>query len=637
MTQAPPAHPVHSRQTLSITLQLLVLTLVLSALLGGVWGRIHIEGVRESLRENFSGQLIARARDSRIRLDNYVKFHHYAAELFLTQRKFIDYLETHPPPSKLIQHGRTPAWFPDRSIQRTFIKARHTLLLDQAGNIREMFSRGGKKVPGELLEKLLMHRQLPKGKESRILQLGEVLYLMTLQSISKEVGEEWGWLVLATPMDDRFLLASQGLVSTTGLLGLVDMDTHRILVSGDIEQIPVGTPVDQLDQRFVVQKEAFFDYGNSEVILKLVMLAPLAEFQELMNEVSREALVEIVLVSFAFSAIFSLVILWFLHHLQNFTGEMQSFARNRLGLEFQIATRGGPLNRMREQFSLMAENILAAREREAEHNQELKETNSALNNSLQMIKRTQSQLLQSEKMAALGGLVAGIAHEINTPVGIGYTTATHLEGVTRQLKNSYKESQLKRSELEDYLDTASESSQLIAANLRRAADLIGSFKRVAVDQTSEKRRTLRVKPYFEEVLLSLGPKLKNRHHTITLNCPEALQIDSFPGALSQILSNLIINSLDHAFSEKEEGKIEIEVSRKENFILFCYRDSGRGMEADSVKRIFEPFYTTARGRGGSGLGMHIVFNLVTQTLGGTIHCHSRPGEGTTFDITIPMT
>jgi signal transduction histidine kinase len=267
---------------------------------------------------------------------------------------------------------------------------------------------------------------------------------------------------------------------------------------------------------------------------------------------------------------------------------------------------------------------------------ELKRTNSTLAESLEELRRAQARLVQSERMAALGGLVAGIAHEINTPVGIGVTAASHIEIAVRRLRERFAGGQLTRQEMEGFLDGASEASEMVLANLQRAADLIRSFKQVAVDQSSGERRAFRLKRYLEEVLVSLGPQLRTTRHEVRLACPEKLEIDSYPGAYSQIVTNLVMNSLTHGFEGIEQGRIDIEVGSDGKSLRLCYRDNGRGIAPEHLPRIFEPFFTTRRGQGGSGLGMHVVYNLVTQTLGGSIECRSSPGEGVSFEINVPI-
>jgi len=266
---------------------------------------------------------------------------------------------------------------------------------------------------------------------------------------------------------------------------------------------------------------------------------------------------------------------------------------------------------------------------------QLNETNLVLKQSLATVKKTQDRLVQTEKMASLGSLVAGVAHEINTPVGIGVTASSLLEEKTRQINSLHASGEMKRSDLEKYLKTANDASASILLNLNQAADLIRSFKQVAVDQSNEERRSFRVKEYINNVLLSLRPKLKKTEHHVQVECPENLKINSYPGAFSQIVTNLVMNSLLHGFSGIDRGEIQIKFSKTDADYLLTYSDNGVGMDANTYRNIFDPFFTTKRATGGTGLGMHIVFNLVTQTLNGKINCKSEPGKGTFYAIKIP--
>ncbi|MBI1206970.1 MAG: PAS domain S-box protein [Azospirillum sp.] len=249
---------------------------------------------------------------------------------------------------------------------------------------------------------------------------------------------------------------------------------------------------------------------------------------------------------------------------------------------------------------------------------------------------TRMELVRSEGMAALGRLVAGIAHEINTPVGLGVGVASHHEDRTRAIKRLYDAGEITMEDFEDYLQTSLESAAALLSNLRRAADLVRSFKQVAVDQSSELKRRFEVRDYIEELLRSLKPKLKNTSHSISVDCPGGLTIESFPGALSQILTNLIENSLIHGFEGRQFGHISISVLKTARRMILLYADDGKGMAEAECLRIFEPFFTTRMGQGGSGLGMHIVYNLVTQTLGGRITCTSLPDLGISVTIRIPL-
>lgn len=252
------------------------------------------------------------------------------------------------------------------------------------------------------------------------------------------------------------------------------------------------------------------------------------------------------------------------------------------------------------------------------------------------LQQTQATLIQAEKLAALGGLVAGVAHEINTPVGITVTGASVLAEETRRFAARLQAGNLKKSDVEGYLQTAGESAELILTNANRAAHLVHSFKQVAVDQTSEARREFNLARYLDEVVESLRPTYKRLPIKVQLDCAADIQLDSYPGALAQVLTNLLVNSVTHAFPDGAAGKIEIAARAEEGWLTLRFEDDGLGIADEHLPRIFEPFFTTKRGSGGSGLGLHVVYNIVTQRLGGQIRVASAPGQGTRFSLRIPL-
>lgn len=281
-----------------------------------------------------------------------------------------------------------------------------------------------------------------------------------------------------------------------------------------------------------------------------------------------------------------------------------------------------------DDFNAMLERIEgASRQTEA--------ANVELQAAMSQLQDTQTQLVQTEKMASLGGLVAGVAHEINTPVGIGVTAASTLQARTDELRSLYSSGAMKRSDLDQFMGFAEQSASIIMSNLRRAADLVQSFKQVAVDQSSSERRVFELKAYVEEVLTSLRPRLKKSAHQVDVDIPEHLMIDSYPGALAQIITNLVTNALIHAFDDGEAGTLRIHARQQGDEVMLNFSDDGKGIPEENQAKIFDPFFTTKRGSGGSGLGMHIVYNLVTQMMGGSAKLVSAPGQGTEFKFRFP--
>ncbi|PCI23873.1 MAG: hypothetical protein COB67_12405 [SAR324 cluster bacterium] len=251
------------------------------------------------------------------------------------------------------------------------------------------------------------------------------------------------------------------------------------------------------------------------------------------------------------------------------------------------------------------------------------------------LKETQLHLLRAEKLSALGKLVAGVAHEINTPIGVAVTAASFLEETSIFLSEAFEKGTLTKGAMEEFLKGSLSATTSLLFNLERASELIVNFKQVAVDQSHENKRSFNFRNYLDGIIVSLSPDLNKTKHKVTLLCPTDLIFESYPGVFSQIIANFVMNSLLHAFESIEQGAITIEVTQKPGELQLIYRDNGKGMEDINVQKVFDPFHTTKRNRGGTGLGMHIVFTLVTQKLNGRITCSSKLGQGTEFLITLP--
>jgi len=275
-------------------------------------------------------------------------------------------------------------------------------------------------------------------------------------------------------------------------------------------------------------------------------------------------------------------------------------------------------------------------ERVGERTADLMMLNGQLVKTIDELKLTQHQLVESEKLAALGSLVAGIAHEVNTPLGVGVTAASHLEQQAKQFAQRIDAGDIERSEIEAFRTVVLDTSAMVLRNLQRADKMIRSFKQVAVDQASEHPRRIDLNAYLEEILVSLQPALKRCKHELKIDVPPHLVVLIQPGALYQIVVNLVMNSLTHAFEGRDDGEIRIHARRQGETLVFDYSDDGCGMSEDIRRHIFDPFFTTRRGQGGSGLGMHIVYNLAVQALGGSIECETAPGQGARFVLRIPL-
>ena len=288
---------------------------------------------------------------------------------------------------------------------------------------------------------------------------------------------------------------------------------------------------------------------------------------------------------------------------------------------------------MARAVEVFRENAIAKRKAE----DELRASKEKAESALLELNTAQQNLIDAERLAALGGLVAGVAHEVNNPIGISLTVASSFARRTEMFEAELKsDGGLRRSQLEEFVRSSRDASQQLVANLHRAGELISSFKQVAVDRSHAERRQFMLGEATDQIITSLKPVLKRAPIALDVDVPEGLVVDGYPGFYGQILTNLFLNAVNHAFADGRAGTITISArSRGPDDIEIIFADNGAGMTPDVQRQAFDPFFTTRRNEGGTGLGLHIVYNLVTQQLGGRMMLESREGQGTTFRIIMP--
>ncbi|WP_424591347.1 ATP-binding protein [Bradyrhizobium sp.] len=287
---------------------------------------------------------------------------------------------------------------------------------------------------------------------------------------------------------------------------------------------------------------------------------------------------------------------------------------------------------MARAVEVFRENAIAKRKTE----DELRRSKEKAESALLELSAAQQNLIDAERLAALGGLVAGVAHEVNNPIGISLTVASSFARRAEMFEAGLKTEQLRRSKLDEFVRTSRDASRQLVANLLRAGELIQSFKQVAVDRSHVERRQFSLGEATDQIVASLRPVLKKATIALSVDVPEGLLIDGYPGSYGQILTNLFLNAVNHAFAGGRSGTIVISArARGSDDVEIIFADDGAGMTPDVQRQAFDPFFTTRRDQGGTGLGLHIVYNLVTQQLGGRMMLESRPGQGTTFRIIMP--
>ena len=251
------------------------------------------------------------------------------------------------------------------------------------------------------------------------------------------------------------------------------------------------------------------------------------------------------------------------------------------------------------------------------------------------ILQMEAYLIKNDKLVSLGSQVAGVTHEISTPIGLGVTGMSHFISETKRLRELFNTEEMTQEDFENYLNNAEKTADIVYNNLFIAKSTIQSFKRIAIDKSREVKRSFNLNEYMQEIITSLHNKIKHTKVTISTHITDDIIIDSYPGSYSHIFTNLIMNSLVHAFRDDEAGEIDIDATQDENNIYIEYKDNGRGIPKEIIDKIYEPFFTTKAESGGSGLGMQIVNKLITEELKGSISVSSQEDAGVLFRLTLP--
>jgi signal transduction histidine kinase len=386
------------------------------------------------------------------------------------------------------------------------------------------------------------------------------------------------------------------------------------------------------EEFFVAMKKIAFSSGMDDLReMEVLVLSPTSLVAELNLRLFAQVFIVILCCTFLVCFLFYIAITKIIN--APLTALMEGVEHLAEGeLVHKIEIRGD------DEMGLLARafNQMSADVYEKRH--QLKESHAELEQLLEVqskeLESTQTQLIEAEKMSSLGELVAGVSHEVSTPIGICITAESFFHSETGEIQKKFNDGSMSRQDFTDYLTLAFENSEILGANLRRTAELIKNFKQIAVDQCIEDIRPIIVYRYIEDLLSTLKPRIKSLKHKIIMSGSESLEITSLPGAIAQIITNLIMNSIIHGFENIDEGCISIEVARHEHGALIIYKDDGKGMSIQDQEKIFDPFFTTRKGKGGTGLGMNIVYKLITDSLHGHIECTSRPSQGVKFEIFI---
>jgi signal transduction histidine kinase len=317
--------------------------------------------------------------------------------------------------------------------------------------------------------------------------------------------------------------------------------------------------------------------------------------------------------------------------LKEIMAAMHAVVSERYDQPIQGTQARDEIGEMARAVAVFRENAIAKRKAE----DELRASKDRAEKALEDLREAQQNLIAAEKLAALGGLVAGVAHEVNNPIGISLTVASSFARRCDEFAKEVGSGPLRRSRLDEFLEGGRDAANQLVTNLQRAGELVQSFKQVAVDRSHADRRPFDLRESTDQIVASLRPVLKKSQITLSVDVPPGISMDSYPGSYGQVLTNLFLNSVVHAFPDGRGGSVLVEARQVRDDVDIFVSDDGVGMSEEIQRRAFDPFFTTRRGEGGTGLGLHIIFNLVTQQLGGRLAFESRLGWGTRFRITLP--
>jgi len=431
------------------------------------------------------------------------------------------------------------------------------------------------------------------------------------------------------------------------MIGLATNDTQRVALQSLAERTAVfrrgiGELRDLFANREILLRTAID--GNQAIMVSTIdnLTADMHQHEMRAQEQFDTALAEIyrkvVIVAILFTSLIGIMGVFIARSISNplrgLMREMRAIVAGRYEHEIEGTAASDEIGDMARNLEVFRENAVARRVAETELRRAKEHAETALSD----LQRAQRNLIEAEKLAALGGLVAGVAHEVNNPVGISLTVASSFARRVEEFSSEVQAGTLRRSRLDDFISGSRDAAQQLVGNLQRAGELIQSFKQVAVDRSHEERRQFDLREATDQIIISLRPALRKVPVELSIAGPEGLLMDSYPGSYGQVLTNLFLNAIVHGFPDGRSGRVIIDMrpigSREVEVIL---ADDGVGMTEEVQRRAFDPFFTTRRNQGGTGLGLHIVYNIVTQRLGGRLSCDSQVGRGTVFTLLLPRT
>jgi|GEM_PF-2998429 len=634
----------HRIDNTSLTVKMLVIVTLLGSVIWLIHDHILSRNVEKLFNARVEEQLDILSRQGRMRFDQNLRKFKTLMTVFQTHPGLIQYLnqkivttEKHPQEQNISRYSLPPQWFPPRSVIRNLIRPRYALLINSRVQVEEIYHSWEVNIPHELVqpERFLIESS---NNQVRLTEINNLPFIVISTSVKSRSGQTFQ-LMFANPIDDELLVSIQNTEQVKEMTVLIDREHgNSVIASSQPDVIKTGTTQKELEKDYVMAGKPFFDYGASDLNIRLTTLVPKNELSRDLHALLSYERRQYVIFALIYMLAAYLLGIFAVGRLNRVTSRIQQFSAEFSHKNMDTSIKGDQLYLLETQFHHLVTIIRDA-------HLDLKQTASQLelekeeqSKLIQELEETHEQLVQSDKMASLGSLVAGVSHEINTPLGVSMTGISYIERETDLLWNKFQTGDITKKQLHDYLETNKMMAKSIIMSLGKANELIRSFKQVAVDQNSEVLRRFNLYDYVNDILLSLHSKLKPTH-IITLNqVDKQIELHSYPGIFSQIFSNLIANSLLHGFDNKNniDGTINITAREHNGKIDIHFSDDGMGMAEDLLPKIFDPFFTTKMGQGGSGLGMYITYNLVVQRLNGNIKAENSIHSGLNIHITVPQ-
>jgi len=630
----------HFLVNVSLTKKMLIIVTFLGTIIWFIHDQILTTNVEKIFNTQLNEQLNVLTSSSRIRFDRNLRKFKTLINIFHFHPGLIDYLKKTSPnisTEKIKSYTRPPKWFPQRSIIRNLIHPRFVLLLAPNGKVIEIYQSWEKNIPPSLLT--LDNNLLESTyNQVRLTEIDEHPFVIISDKIAINSGKTYS-VVFATPMDDELLISLQNSQQAREIIALVDTDRdNAVIASSHPNKVKSGDTVAELEKSYVLSGKAFFDYGASDLKISLTTLVPTEQIRNNMQSLINSERKKYVFFAIVYMLAAYVLGMFAVRRINHVTNRIKQFSS-----EFDhqypraIDAGGDQLFELENHFYALVTIIRDAHKGLRNTAQQLQIEKEEQGKLINELEETHEQLVQADKMASLGSLVAGVSHEINTPIGVSMTGVTYIQRETQFIREKLNRNEITKKQLDEYIEANEMMTKSIILSLNKANELVRSFKQVAVDQNSEVKRRFNLHDYLNDILLSLHSKTKQTQINLNNKIDENLQINSYPGIFSQIFTNLITNSLIHGFEGKNDriGEIHISGYIENQKLNIYYSDNGVGLEEKLLARIFEPFFTTKMGQGGSGLGMYITYNLVTQKLGGYIKAENAPQSGIHFYIQIP--